>query len=88
MLMMIDPDRQPIAERLEKRHRRFFEIVSAGEGHVHHRHAPFRRSGQVSRLFDEDHAHQSRVSRPGARVNYFQDASVCWIQGLKASTRA
>jgi hypothetical protein len=58
VLVVVDPDRQPIAERLEEWERALLEVLSAGEGHVYDRHAPARRRGrQVARLLDEEDVH-------------------------------
>ena len=58
MLVVIDPDRQAIAERVEERQRALLEVLAAGERHVDHRDAASsRRRRQLSRLLDEHHVH-------------------------------
>jgi len=68
--MVIDPDREPIAERFQEGDGDPLEGVAGGEGHVHHRHASFRRRRQVPGLFDEDDSHACTFSRGAGASRY------------------
>ena len=57
MLVMVDPDRQAVAHRVEKGDGDLFEVVPARERHVEHGDAAIRSRREIAGLFDENDAH-------------------------------
>jgi len=69
MLVVIDPDGEPVSQSLQERNRLALVVLSAGKSEVDDGHAPlWRRGWQVAGLLDEEDAHRRNWRFAAPRV--------------------